>query len=127
MGLIWLGGLGVVFLALPMPSSRWKQELKKRAVGLPPVGCELQVSRDPTALQPERERSVRSEGKTPRAGGALRGHSAQVGRLGPRERSSGIMVREMASASWSKVKRCDGDDVPLNREKNAPPALRPNS
>lgn len=31
--------------------------------------------------------------------------------------SSGIKVREMASASWSKVKRRDGDDVPLNREK----------
>ena len=44
-------------------------------------------------------------------------HSTQVGRLGPRERSSGIKVREMASASWSKVKRRDGDDVPLNREK----------
>ena len=102
MGLIWLGGLGVVFLALPMPSSRWKQELKKRAAGLPPGGCELQVSRDPTALQPERERSVRSEGKTPRAGGALRGHSAQVGRLGPRERNSGVIRRVMVSASGAK-------------------------
>ena len=25
----------MVFLALPMPSSRWKQELKKRAIRLP--------------------------------------------------------------------------------------------
>lgn len=69
--------------------------------------------------------------KTSGAGGALvggagGGHSTQVGRLGPRERSSGIMVREMASASWSKVKRRDGDDVPLNREKNTSPALRSN-
>ena len=32
------GGVGVVFLALPMTASRWKQELKKRAVGLPPSG-----------------------------------------------------------------------------------------
>lgn len=92
----------MVFLSLPMTASRWKQELKKRALGLPSVGCELQVSRDPTALQPERERSVRSERKAARAGGALRGHSTQVGRLGPRERNSGVMGRVMASASGAK-------------------------
>lgn len=45
------------------------------------------------------------------------GHSTQVGSLGPRERSGGIMVREMASASWSKVKSHEGDGVPLSREK----------
>ena len=91
--------MGVVFLALPAPSSRWKQEPKKRALGLPAVGCELQVFSDPTELRPEQERSMRSNRKTSRAGAALRGHSAQVGRLGPRERNSGVMVRGMASAS----------------------------
>lgn len=91
-----------MFLALPITSSRWKQELKKRALGLPLVGCELEVSHDLTALQPERDRSVRSERKTPRAGGALRGHSTQAGRLGPRERNSGVMGRVMASASGAK-------------------------
>lgn len=96
------GRVGVVFLALPMTSSRWKQELKKRVLGLPPVDCELQVSHDPTALQPERERSVRSERKTPRAGGALSGHSTWAGRLGPGERDSGVMARVMASASGAK-------------------------
>ena len=91
-----------MFLALPMISSRWKQELKKRALGLPPVDCELQVSHDPTALQPDRERSVRSERKTPRAGGALSSHSTQAGRLGPGERNSGVMGRVVASASGAK-------------------------
>lgn len=109
----------MVFLSLPMTASRWKQELKKRALGLPSVGCELVGPRDPIALQPERERSVRSERKAARAGGALRGHSTQVGRLGPRERNSGVMGRVMASASRSKVDRClgDGNVVPLNTEK----------
>ena len=101
----------------------------------PCCDCELQVSSDPGALWPEQEGLMRSHfcdeedfwsWRSP-WWGVAGGHSTQVGRLGPRERSSGIMVREMASASWSKVKRCDGDDVPLNREKNAPPALRPNS
>lgn len=42
--------LAMVVLVLPVPSSRWKQEPKERALGFPPVACELQVSSDPTAL-----------------------------------------------------------------------------
>lgn len=93
--------------ALPLPSSRWKQEPKKRALGLSLVGCELQVSSDPTALGPEQERSVRSNGKASGAGGALRGHSAIEGETGTqREKQRGPGKLGVASASWSKAKRC---------------------
>lgn len=51
----WVGQ-GVLFLALSVPSSRRKREPKQRALGLSPVGCELEVSSDPTALGPEQER-----------------------------------------------------------------------
>lgn len=73
---------GVVFFAVPVSSSRWKQEPKKRPFGLSPMGCELQVSSDPTALGPGQEKSVRSNRKTSGSEKVLRGQLAQVEETG---------------------------------------------
>lgn len=98
-----LAGVGWVWcLSLPMTASRWKQEPKKGPLVCPQWAVNFRSPVTPIALQPERERSVRSERKAARAGGAL-SHSTQVGRLGPRERNSGVMGRVMASASGAKV------------------------
>ena len=62
--------------------------------------------------------------KTSGAGGVLGGVGGVRGRSfntggepGTQREKGGIMVSEMASASWSKVKSHDGDGVPLSREK----------
>ena len=80
----------MVFLALPVLTSRWRQEPKKKPLGLCPVGCEPQVSSDPQHLDQNKKDPARSNRKASGAGGALRGQSAQVGRLGPRDRNSGV-------------------------------------
>lgn len=60
---------------------------------LSPVGSELQISSDATALGLQQERSIRSNRKASSgAGGTPRGLSAQVGTLGPGERNSGVKV-----------------------------------
>lgn len=84
------GGEGAMFLALPLPASRWRQEPKKRALGFCPVGCEAQVFSDPQHLGQTKEDPTRSNRKTCGAGGAPRPHPTQVGRLGPRDRNGGV-------------------------------------
>lgn len=96
------GGEGAMFLALPLPASRWRQEPKKRALGFCPVGCEAQVFRDPQHLGQTKEDPTRFNRKPSGAGGALRAHSAQVGRLGSREKRWGQGNLEAVSASYSK-------------------------
>lgn len=82
----------MVFFAVPVSSSRWKQEAKKRAFGLSPMGCELQVSSDLKALGPEQEKSVKSNRKTSGSGEVFRGHLAQVGETGTQRERQYVKV-----------------------------------
>lgn len=79
-----------MFLSLPMTASRWKQELKKRALGLPSVGCELPgLQPHSTSNQRARKISEGQRGRLLELEEPLRIIPTQVGRLGPREKQWG--------------------------------------
>lgn len=94
-------------LALPVPSSRWKHDPKKR---LSPVGSELQVSSDPRGR-------IRSAGRLLvelRSPWGVIWH--RYGDWDP-ERNRGVKVREsyLTLEQREKVSRSDGDSVSLER------------
>ena len=109
-----------MFLALPAPPSRWKQEPKKGALGLPPhprhprppppppPPQQWTVSyRSPVTPQHFHQKTDQSLKKTSELEEHL-GSFSTHGEIGIQREKIGVMVSTMASASWSKVKRCPG-------------------
>lgn len=130
-----------MFLALPAPPSRWKQEPKKGALGLPPhpphprppppppPPQQWTVSyRSPVTPQHFHQKTDQSLKKTSGARGALRVIQHTRGDWDPERENWGYgkhdgicFLEQSETVPWS-----DGNVVPLSTEKNTLSALRSN-